>query len=72
MNQAQKKLVDRTAVGQAIRSKKGEHELEKQKEVALKFLKDAAKYEPTVDLVLDDSYNDDLIRRVDAVELKID
>ena len=44
---AKKNLVDKTKIGQAIRSKKGEHELEKQKEVALKIIKDAAKYEPT-------------------------
>ena len=46
--------------------------LDEQKEAALKILKDTTKYEKTIELVRDDSYNAKIFEKILAVEEKID
>ena len=52
--------------------KKQEQMLQKQKDVAIAILKDSAVYKQDQELVHDDTFNKDLVVRIDAVSLKID
>ena len=53
-------------------SNEQDHLLDEQKEAALKILKDTTKYEKTIELVRDDSYNAKIFEKILAVEEKID
>ena len=46
--------------------------LDEQKEAAIKILKETSKYEKTIELVRDDSYNAKVFELILAVEEKID
>jgi hypothetical protein len=46
--------------------------LDEQKEAAIKILKETSKYEKTIELVRDDSYNSKVFELILAVEEKID
>lgn len=46
--------------------------LDEQKEAAIKILKETSKYEKTIELVRDDSYNAKVFEKILAVEEKID
>ena len=64
--------MDSKKVKPVVRNKNEEILLERQKDVAIAILKDSAIYKQDQELVRDDTYNANLIQKIDSVNLKID